>query len=36
MKLLIGALLIIHGLIVAGQSSGSFKPPPAGCKILPG
>ena len=35
MKLLIGALLIIHGLIIAGQSSGSFKPPPAVAK-LPG
>jgi hypothetical protein len=30
MKLLIGALLIIHGLIVCGQSSGSFKPPTGG------
>ena len=26
MKILISALLIIHGLIVASQSSGSFKP----------
>lgn len=31
MKLLIGVLLIIHGLIVAAQSSGSFGPiPPSG------
>lgn len=30
MKLLIGALLIIHGLIVCGQSSGIFKPPTGG------
>jgi hypothetical protein len=30
MKLAIGILLIIHGLIVAGQSSGSFKPPTGG------
>ena len=28
MKLLIGVLLIIHGLIVAGQSSGSFGSAP--------
>jgi hypothetical protein len=26
MKFLISALLMIHGLIVAGQSAGSFKP----------
>jgi hypothetical protein len=26
MKILISALLIIHGLIIAGQSAGSFKP----------
>jgi hypothetical protein len=30
MKLLIGVLLIIHGLIVTAQSSGSFKPPTGG------
>jgi hypothetical protein len=30
MKLVISVLLIIHGLIVAGQSSGSFKPPTGG------
>jgi hypothetical protein len=31
MKLLITALLIVHGLIVAGQSSGSFgSTPPSG------
>jgi hypothetical protein len=26
MKIVIAVLLIIHGLIVAGQSSGSFNP----------
>ncbi len=30
MKILIGILLIVHGLIVAAQSSGSFKPPSGG------
>lgn len=30
MKILIGVLFILHGLIVAAQSSGSFKPPSGG------
>jgi hypothetical protein len=30
MKILIAALLILHGLIVAAQSSGGFKPPTGG------
>lgn len=30
MQTLIAALLILHGLIVAAQSSGSFKPPAGG------